>query len=1377
MKNPFPGPLPYKAADRDLFFGRVDLARKLQATILANRCVTVYGPSGAGKSSLVQAAVLPALVERHDVRPVRVDAWPEGEEPTRWLASAMHTALDLGEIPPDAVAKDVLIRAVRGAVRVSSRILVLYLDQLEQLLFSNRTVEETGPFFDCLEELVEMPFRSVRVVLSLREDYLGRFRDRLRDMRRIADNGFRVGPLDVAALTEAVVLSAAAGDPPQTWSVEEMRGLMLQVRVPGQTATDEAEAQAAYAQIICRTLFHERAQGKSLDVKEAEPILRGYIESALAELGPLRAQAQQLLEDQLVGADGSRTLRTEKELERVATQSDLDTILKRLQTAAVLRAAQHQDTRYFEIGHDWLARWVYERRVERERIAEQKRIAAIQEEQLAQSRAQHIRLRRIAAGLVATTAIIAAAAVMALIARSKEADARREAEKAKQDAEAAEQRATRERDDANDLRVMAGVAALQAQGHSAAAVNLLTLVNKPEDRKNWVTLANEALDKNALFATLRGHRRGLTTAVFSPSGKRVLTASTDGTARIFDADGTGEPVVLQGHEAPITFAAFWAKDDSKTTAKDPHPTDLGFGPNEDSEPLRVLTTSADGTARVWTVRGSDVKSMVLPGKTSEVSFGAWSPDGTRVVVTSFQTQTTTPGEPEKATFVTRMHATSDGSLLGEHTEHKGRIHGAAFLDDTHVVTVSDDGSARVWDGTTKGRIVSLAGHSASVLFVTVNRTVGLVVTTSADGKVRVFKVKKQGNGAVEPYATLEGHTREVVHAAISDDGKFVATASDDKTARVWNIENPPKKGDGVVFRGHGGPVTFVAFRGSDARYLATASTDSVGRVFRRDLPNDPFILSGHSAPLSSIMWHPSGNRLVTAASDGSPNAPADHSAKIWRLDLLPTLMRTLEKRSEEANTQPSRTTFRIASFGHHWEVRDSVPPAEPFAAAYADATVALYRNPRDEHPLVFGAPPEETWDFISAMAPDSEGKRIAVAVVGVASKGARSDSTETKSVLYIFQEGDREKPIQRWNVAAAIRHIDWSKAGDRLVAALEDGTAVMFRIGDTAAPVVFRGHTGRVTSAAFNADQQRIVTTSMDRTALVFDVKGEGKPIQRYEHPDAVYSATFESKGQRLVTACADGKLRIFDSDRADAPVELDGKTGPLHRVAWSADGTRIAATTSARAILVWSPITWPLRNAISPIFLGEPTTSPSISALTFVGSTGGSNDSSLYAAGWDQIYSWQLDIKKLQADLRDNNRECLSVQDRIVYLNESLGSAQRAFQTCEQGYHRVRPAQLAPPRPNDAALVVATLLVLPWEADVEVDGIPYRRRDGLVELSGKLAEKKKVRGFHKGESIDVEVTIGSGEAKPFKIDLDALVAQKKLLSQPRGNPLTPPGL
>ena len=67
---------------------------------------------------------------------------------------------------------------------------------------------------------------------------------------------------------------------------------MLQVRTAGQSATDEAEVQAAFAQIVCRTLWEEQRGGTgTAGPVEAEPILHRYLDATLDSLGPLRPAA------------------------------------------------------------------------------------------------------------------------------------------------------------------------------------------------------------------------------------------------------------------------------------------------------------------------------------------------------------------------------------------------------------------------------------------------------------------------------------------------------------------------------------------------------------------------------------------------------------------------------------------------------------------------------------------------------------------------------------------------------------------------------------------------------------------------------------------------------------------------------------------------------------------------------------------------------------------------------------------------------------------------------------------------------------------------------------------------------------------------------
>jgi hypothetical protein len=123
--NPFLGAQPYRASERDRFFGREESTRRLVQSILAWPCMLLFGPSGAGKSSLMQAGVMPLLEEKHGFRSVRVGAWLSGQAPLEWLVQSMFTDLELGPVPEGMEPHEALDEAVRLAERRSARPVLL----------------------------------------------------------------------------------------------------------------------------------------------------------------------------------------------------------------------------------------------------------------------------------------------------------------------------------------------------------------------------------------------------------------------------------------------------------------------------------------------------------------------------------------------------------------------------------------------------------------------------------------------------------------------------------------------------------------------------------------------------------------------------------------------------------------------------------------------------------------------------------------------------------------------------------------------------------------------------------------------------------------------------------------------------------------------------------------------------------------------------------------------------------------------------------------------------------------------------------------------------------------------------------------------------
>jgi WD40 repeat protein len=143
--------------------------------------------------------------------------------------------------------------------------------------------------------------------------------------------------------------------------------------------------------------------------------------------------------------------------------------------------------------------------------------------------------------------------------------------------------------------------------HAAAVAVVAAARGDPDFRPapRWPGLTPPGAERLRLV----GHEDAVWSTAFSPDGARIVTASLDGTARVWDAETGAEIAVLRGHEDAVRGAAF------------------------SPDGARVVTASADRTARLWDA-ASGAEIAALRGHEDAVWSAAFSPDGTRVVTAS-----------------------------------------------------------------------------------------------------------------------------------------------------------------------------------------------------------------------------------------------------------------------------------------------------------------------------------------------------------------------------------------------------------------------------------------------------------------------------------------------------------------------------------------------------------------------------------------------------------------------------------------------------------------------------------------------------------------------------------------------------------------------
>ncbi|GGY29806.1 hypothetical protein GCM10010384_41200 [Streptomyces djakartensis] len=392
-----------------------------------------------------------------------------------------------------------------------------------------------------------------------------------------------------------------------------------------------------------------------------------------------------------------------------------------------------------------------------------------------------------------------------------------------------------------------------------------------------------------------------------------------------------------------------------------------------------------------------------------------------------------------------------------------------------------------------------------------------------------------------PLATpLAGHTGAVYLTTFSPDGRTLATASYDRTVRLWNVTDRRRpKPLGRPLRGHRSWVSSAVFS-PDGRTLASASDDGTIRLWDVTDPGRPQSLggplTGHDGTIYLIAFSPDGRTLASAGDD--------HTVRLW----------------DVADPKRPRPLGEPLS-GHTAAVRSVAfsPDGGTLAAGGDDGTVRLWDVSAPRRPTPAGEPLTGHTATVHSVAFSPDGRTLA--------SGGSDDTVR----LWDVADPRRAKPAGTpltghtgpiWSVA-------FSPGGETLAAASEDSTASLWNVTDPAYPSQvggpLMGSSGEMYALGFSPDGRTLATGTGDNKVRLWSLPTSDM-IGRI--------GAFRPDGRVLATAARDQRIRLWDVRRPGRPVPMGRPfrpDGDVHSMAFAADGRTLAVRIGTRAMQLWN--------------------------------------------------------------------------------------------------------------------------------------------------------------------------------------------------------------
>ncbi|MEO8699981.1 MAG: serine/threonine-protein kinase [Kofleriaceae bacterium] len=1145
-RPPYRGLSAFSPDDGGMFFGREKLVDGFVNRLRVQPLLAVVGRSGSGKTSFVQAGVIPALPAGWRALTMRPGGSPLAALCARLAQAGFATDGLRVALAGDRNALGELLRAdaeTRGPI-------LLVVDQLEELFTLCLDADERRVFAEAVAAAARVAEDPVRVVFTLRDDFLLR-------TEQVAALRNRIGQgLQLLAVPVAEDLTRILVEPARRLGYE-----FEPATLPAEMVKEVADQPGALALIsfTAAKLWELRDRHfKQLTAMAYKSL--GGVGGALARLAELTLdemppEERRLVREAfryLVTTQNTRAVLERRELRQLLGGSEhAEGVMEKLVGARLLVASENEaGAETIEIVHEaMLVAWprlVDWRREDNEgaRLREQLRAAAKQWDERGRPkgllwrgdalaeytrwRARHAgpladveaafagasvsdaaRGRTIRRALLGSVLVVLVAGVITLLTLTARIDTQR------QRAEEGQQQV---KDSLAGQYEEQGRLALLQNDKVRAMLYLDKAFENGADTPALHFLASRAARNfDDQLAILDAHAGAVQreTAYLTPDASAAIAAYSDGVVRVWDVRERHVRFALPDHVASErgllrlsrdgtlaldnrtdNVVRLWSVATGETKQSFRHDSEivqLELSPDQQ----RVITVDHVGHGRLWNVRsGARVADLEAAAPIYRIAF---SPDSYRIAAGDMQGNV-------------RIWD-AQGKQLQSFKAHTDWVWSTVFSpDSSKLLTTSSDKEAKIWDAQTGALLRVASVHTDTVEYGMFDSTGALVVTSGMDGTVHVWSAETGKLAATLPVKN------RALDLAFDRSGKILAICGGDGTVALWDIPS------GILlagYAGHANEVSSVAFDGEGTRLL-TAGADGTLRLWNARSASAVVQLRAAHGAIGAASFDAGGTRVVSATENDAVD--------LW----------DLASRSIIA-------TFRSGIKDASFYSAAASPDGRLVAAAGSDRAIHIWEvaSQRSLHHL-----PQGGNVFNVSFGPDHTLLWAADTIITVWSI-------------------DSARALHRLAASSPIVSARFDRTGTRIVTASVTGLVEIWDVAGERVTNAFGGARGMATDASFSHDGTRIVSAHFDSIVEVWEIESR-RLTTLAGHTGVVLSAEFSPDDTFVLTTSIDKTARIWDAASFRVLARVDSRAGAFGRAAFSPTGERIATAGEDGVVRVW---------------------------------------------------------------------------------------------------------------------------------------------------------------------------------------------------------------